>query len=82
MYCKRLTGKYLFTIGPPARCTGEGVFEPPVFCFSQSAGAKPAFPDANLDSGHISAAPAMDITRLNCSPMTIPPGPFAGIFFL
>lgn len=81
MYCKRLTRKFQFTIRPNARCIGAGVFAPPVFFFSQRTGAKSAFPDTSLDSGLISAASAMDITRLNCSPVTTPPGPFAGVFF-
>lgn len=80
MYCKRLTGKYLFTIRPTARCISPSVSAPPVLVFSKGGGTNSAYSDTSLDSGHISNAHPMDIIRLVGSPKDLPADPTAGVF--
>lgn len=80
MYCKRLTGKYLFTIRPTAHCIGPSVSAPPVLVFSKGGGTNSAYSDTSQDSGHISNAQTMDIIRLVGSPMDLPADPSAGVF--
>ncbi len=80
MYCKRLTGKYLFTIRPTAHCIGPSVSAPAVLVFSKGAGTNSAYSDTRLDSGHISNAQTIDITRLVGSPMDFLPDSSAGVF--
>ncbi|MEN6306871.1 MAG: hypothetical protein ABFD91_03870 [Anaerohalosphaeraceae bacterium] len=79
MYCKRLNGKFQFTIRPTVRYTGAGVFGPLVLVFSKGTGAYSAYSDTSLDSGHLSDAQTIDITRLVGSPRSLLPGPSAGI---
>lgn len=78
MFCKRLTGKFQFTLQPIAGFRSPSVSATPVFLFSNDTKTDSANSDTSQDSGHLSDTQTMSITRLVGSPRYLLPGPSAG----
>lgn len=69
-----------FALLPTALCIGEAFSAPSAIGYSEGAGRGRVHPVATLDSGSISHAQTLDITRAVGSPADILPGTPATVF--